>query len=198
MTRHYYLPLVAALICPTGTATAQECVLPESVATARGQGGSMRTPLRVGVVMNEDSSLLRDWVVIHDGRLPLDFQGTPGVRPAYRDRNFEYRTTADVLAAEDLTAFDVRFLTFDVFGERQTTLAATEVVDIPAGTARSFEWAWRITRENDATEHFASIAFVARVRTADGQVHRADYDSVLCVAELFALAATMADLDPGN
>ena len=178
-------------------AAQEKCELPSSVTIASEPGGSVGE-LQGDMTLNSGSTLMRDWVVIHDDRLPVDFDGTPGVVPQYRGRNdIQYETRPTLTAREPATAVNARFITFDVFGEHVTTLGATEVVDLTPGDPRDFQWRWR-SGENDAAKHFASIAFIARVRTADGQVHTADYETILCVAELFALAATVADLDPSG
>ncbi len=176
--------------------SAQACELPDAVNVATADGGSVRTNLGFGIILNEESTLSRDWVVIHDARLPVDFEGTPGATTRY-DNNYEYNVQATLVASQPVTAVNARFIAFDVFGERVTTLGATEVVDLAPGEPSRFDWQWRVG-ENDASRYFASIAFIARVRTADGQVHHADYNTIVCVAELFALAATVADLDPGG
>ena len=132
------------------------------------------------------------------------FEGTPGVTTTYqsgsRFATGEYQYSAQVTlaahASQAVTAFEVRFITFDVFGERMSTLSATEIEDIAPGGQKTFEWRWNLFRENDASRYFASIAFIANVRTADGQVHRANYDSVLDVVRGFAEEATEVDLEP--
>ena len=178
-------------------AAQEKCELPSSVTIASETGGSMEE-MGVGMPLNSGSTLMRDWVVIHDDRLPVDFDGTPGVDPLYVGRSdIRYDTRVILTASEPATAVNARFVTFDVFGEHVTTLGATEVVDLTPGERRAFTWRWRVG-ENDASEHFASIAFIASVRTADGQVHTADYETIVCVVELFALAATVADLDPSG
>ena len=102
-----------------GRAMAQdECTLPEGVRTASGTGGSMRTSLGYGIVLNEQSTLTRDWYVVHDSRLPIDFSGTPGVITLYADRNYRYGADATLLARVPVTAVNVVFMTFDVFGRR--------------------------------------------------------------------------------
>ena len=170
------------------------------VRITRSDGGSIRTELGYGIVLNENSGLRREWVAVH-GDLPLTLEGTPGVTTSYdSSRGGNYRYTADVTVSatsgQSVTAFEVRFITFDIFGERMTTLSATEIVDIVAGGQETFDWRWSLFRENDASEYFASIAFIAKVRTADGQVYVADYDAVLDVVREFAAEATEADLAP--
>ncbi len=174
----------------------QACELPESVTVADADGGSVRTNLGFGIILNEESTLSRDWVVVHDARLPVDFEGTPGTTTRY-ENNYEYNVQATLVASQPVTAVNARFIAFDVFGEHVVTLGATEVVDLAPGEPSRFDWQWRVG-ENDASQHFASVGFIARVRTADGQVHYADFNTIVCVAELFALAATVADLDPGG
>lgn len=174
----------------------QVCELPESVTVATADGGSVRTNLGFGIILNEESTLSREWVVIHDARLPVDFDGTPGTTTRYED-NYEYNVHATLVASQPVTAVNARFIAFDVFGQHVTTLGATEVVDLAPGEPSRFDWEWRVGG-NDASQHFASVGFIARVRTADGQVHHADFNTIVCVAELFALAATVADLDPGG
>ena len=191
--------LLAEVVEGSRLVAQEKCELPSSVTTASGTGGSMRTEMHGIPLLNEGSTLMRDWVVIHDDRLPVDFDGTPGVTTLYNvsDRSYRYGAQATLTASELATAVNARFITFDVFGEHVSTLGATEIVDLTPGDPRTFDWEWR-AGDNDASRHFASIAFIARVRTADGQVYTADYETILCVAELFALAATVADLDPSE
>lgn len=182
----YIVVLTVLATALSGDAQAQEnCSLPPSITVDSGQGDNM----------NRSSSLARESLAILDTDLPINFQRLPAVTTRYVDRGYRFRSDVSLYAEADVTALNVRFLTFDVFGERQTTLGATEIVDIATGEQRAFNWQWRTTA-NDAEEHFASLAFVARVRTADGQVHQANYETVLCVAELYALSVTIADLDP--
>ena len=189
--------LLAGVGEDSGLAAQEKCELPSSVTIASETGGSMQE-MRGGMPLNRGSTLMRDWVVIHDDRLPVDFDGTPGVAPLWVGRSeIQYDTRVTLAASEPATAVNARFVTFDVFGEHVTTLGVTEVVDLTPGEPRAFTWRWRVG-ENDAAEHFASIAFIASVRTADGQVHTADYETIVCVVELFALAATVADLDPSG
>ena len=178
------------------------CELPESITIAEADGGSIRTDLGYGIVVNENSSLSRDWVIIHDSSLPIDFDGTTGVTTVLNSgtgfsSGYNYSVEATMRATDSVTAFNARFLTFDVFGERVRTLGVTEIIDIPSGGSHSFDWRWRVVRESDVSEHFASVGFVAQVRTTDGRVHNANSEAIVCVAVLFALAATLADLDVG-
>ena len=171
--------------------------------TTREEGGSIRTELGFGIVLNEESSLQREWIAVHDN-LPLVFEGTPGVTTSFQSGSryssgeylYSAQATLTAQSSQPVTAFEVRFITFDVFGERMSTLSATEIEDIAPGGKKMFDWRWDLFRENDVSRYFASVAFIANVRTADGQVHRANYGSVLDVVRRFAEEATEADLDP--
>ena len=126
-----------AVLLMAGSLTGQErCTLPKGVTVASDNGGRIRTDLGYGISLNERSTLLREAVVVHDSRLPLDFVGTPVLQMIYDDRDFTYNTDVTVVAAEDVTAFAASFITFNVFGEQVANLGATEVVDIPTGASR--------------------------------------------------------------
>ena len=171
----------------------------EGQTTSKADGGSMRTELGDNIVVNKNSSLRRQWVAFHED-IPLKIEGTPGIDTVYKSQKFrgEYKYTAEATlsATQAVTAFEVRFVNIDVFGQRMKTLSATEVEDIAAGEMNTFKWTWNAFRENDVARFFASVAFIAKVRTADGQVHRASSEAVLDVVQQFAKEATESDLNP--
>ena len=131
--------------------------------TSTADGGSVRIVLSQDNIVNEGSSLRRVWVAVHDD-LPLTINGTPGVKTVYIGgggfitKGYYYVAGATLTAGPDqaVTAFTVKFATIDVFGELMTTF-----------------------REAEVYRYFASIAFIDKVRTADGQVHQADYGAVI-------------------
>ena len=98
-----------------------------------------------------------------------------------------------VRAEEPLAAIRVTFILFDVWGERMRGLRADEVVDVPAGVPTTLTSAWRAS-EHDVAGLFASIAFVSVVRTAAGDVIRADNDYVLEQARMFSASITESEL----
>ena len=173
-----------------------------AVEIIRADGGTIQTSLGFGFgKINPKSALRREYVaVVND--LPVSFRGAPGVTTTYvpngnRSGDYFYvsKTIVVVGGALTVTAFEVRFATFDIFRNRVCTLSATEIEDIPAGERRTYDWKWRLS-EREASEHFASVAFVAQVRTADGQVHVANQIDVLEAVRQFAVEATEADLNP--
>lgn len=169
----------------------------------KADGGTIKTDLGYGIILNENSTLRRQFVAIMDD-LPIEFVGVPGVRTVYEkggrytSGSYEYtsNTTIVVTHGPSVTAFEVRFATFDVFGNRVRTLSATEIEDISVGRQTTYDWKWRLYSENDASKYFASVVWVARVRTSDGRVHFANQKHILDVMRQFSADVTETDLDP--
>jgi hypothetical protein len=97
-------------------------------------------------------------------------------------------------AAQPLRAIQLVFLTFDVWGNHVRTLSYEDVADIPVGR-KTISGQWNLFSENDVEKHYASIAYVARVRLADGHVMDAPTDVVLDEARKFSDKFTAADLE---
>ena len=143
-------------------------------------GGPIQTPMGFGIVLNKESSLSREWIAVHDPALPADLEGTPGIKTKFdlKKEQFTYFCEYTVEAKEPLTAIELRVLTFDIWGNHAKSLSATEVVDVPVGQ-RKFTGEWYVLGENEASEEYASIVYLARVRTASGRVVEADPSRVL-------------------
>ena len=172
----------------------------DTVAITRDDGGSITTHLGYGVAVAKGSSLHREWIAVHDSSFPVDLSGTPGVKTIFEAEKYggEYRYRADfeIATKKAVQAVEVRFLTFDVWGNHVQSLAYEEVVDIPAGENRRLKGEWRIFSENDVEKHYASIAYIARARLADGQVREAKEAPILEEARRFSAKFTAADLEP--
>ena len=125
----------------------------------------------------------REWVAIHDTELPVDLVGTPGVTIVVNTDPYEYRYNAayTISAKEPIVAIQVNFICFDVWGQRTKTLSATDVQDFGVG-GHALDGAWRLFSENEVSEHYASIAYIARVRTKSGEIYAVDTDEVVDVA----------------
>jgi hypothetical protein len=76
------------------------------------------------------------------------------------------------------------------------TLTATEIADISGGGVRQCEGKWNLFSENEACEHYASITYLATIRTALGQVLEADIEPVIAEAKHFSNKFTDSDLEP--
>lgn len=97
--------------------------------------------------------------------------------------------------SEPISAIEVRVLTFDIWGERGTSLVMTEVKDFGPGKHK-LTGTWKLYSENEASEFYAAIAYVARVRTRDGKVLKADVRPVIEQAQKFYAKFAEADLEP--
>ena len=162
---------------------------------ARSSGGSMKTKHGFGF-LNKGSSLEREWVVVNDSALPASITSPTGVKPVSDGRHLRCSAKTTVHVTEAISAIEVRFLTFDVWGNRVRILSASEVVDVPADETYEGDWSWSSFSENEASQFFASIAYVAQVRTHDGRVLRGNVDAVLKEARRFSKEMTEGDLKP--
>jgi hypothetical protein len=163
-------------------------------------GGSVVTNLGYGIAVNKGSSLHRRWFVLNDPTAPLSMIGT-GVTTKYTSGrvsgDYSYEPTGSVTSKVPVTAFEVRFLLFDIWGKHMKTLSSTDVTDLQPGTPFNLETSgsWR-TWESDVSELQTVVAFVAHVRLADGTVWA--YDSASLVREIqeIKLKLTESELAP--
>lgn len=162
----------------------------------RSSGGSIRTDLGYNVVLNKESSLEREWITIHDDTLPVDIVGTTGTTVIYGNSEYNYKSEYSIITKEPVAAIEIRFLTFDLWGNLIQTLTATEIVDLKAGETRNFTGQWSLYSENQASEYYASIAFIAQVRTSAGKVVRPNLKIALDEARKFSSKFAESDLDP--
>lgn len=176
-------------------------VTAESVEVTRASGGSIRTTLSANIVLNSESSLIREWVAVKHVNLPVKLRGTPGVVTRYESGeryssgSYEYSATVEFDVAEPLVAIEICFLTFNVWGEHVRTLNLTEVKDFKAGPNK-LTGTWRIYSENETSEFYASIAYISRARTKDGRVMVGDRAPVIAEAKKFYTKFSESDLDP--
>jgi hypothetical protein len=163
-------------------------------------GGSITTNLKYGIAVAKGSSLRREWIAINYADMPVTLQGTPGVTTVYVSKeyggDFQYAAKLDIVAAVDISAYEIRFLTFDVWGNHVRTLSMTGVEDIASGTKKHLVGAWNVYSENEVEEHYASIAFVAKARLKDGRVVAAPIDAVVEEARRFSAKFAEKDVEP--
>lgn len=179
--------------------TAMPCVS-QGLTVTEAEGGSMKVDLGYNIVLNDASSLKRRWFTIHDSSMPASLQGTTGANARYRRERTvgEYVLDAShsVVARDAVAAYEIRYLTFDVFGSPMQTLSTVAVRDIAAGAMFNDTSTWRLYSEADATAFHTSIAFLAFVRTADGSISSANFDAVLAEARKINSKLTASDLEP--
>lgn len=168
----------------------------------RESGGSVQTELSRTIRLNKDSTLEREFITVIDKSLPAELTSCVGVTTIYKPGadyiagQYMYAAKCDVKAFEDIRAFEIRFLMFNIWGRHVQTLTAAEIADVSAGTIRQCKSEWNLFSENEACEHYASIAYLATIRTATGQVYDADSEIVIAEAKQFSAKFTATNLEP--
>ena len=161
-------------------------------------GGSVVTELGYGVKVNAQSTLMRTWIVVNDSGCPIQL-GRSGIKTVYGDREYNYIPEGSASANEKVTAIDIRFLLFDIFGNHIKTLACKQVKDIQRGMDIDLKniGSWRAL-ENEITELLTVVNFVAQVRTSSGIIW--EYDAKLIDEELLKnkLKVSKNILEPSN
>jgi len=197
--------LAIALLAATSVAYAQQAkAAPPAKATTisieRYEGGSVVTDLGYNISLNKNSSLKREWFVVRDENSPASIEGSAGIQVTYKSSEryssgqYQYNVRYQLKAKEPIAAFEIRVHVLDVFGRLLKTLSASELVDFSG--SQSLDGTWQIWSENEASEAFASVAYVAQVRTASGRVYEADRAAVFDQVRKVARRITEADLEP--
>lgn len=174
-----------------------------AVTMDRYAGTSVATDLGYGIKLNKGSSLKREWFVVRDADAPASVEGDAGVMVNFKAgertsvSQYQYTFGYQVSAKEPITAFELRVHVLDIFGRLLKTLSATEIVDQPIGKM-GFVGTWRIWSENEASEAFASVVYIAKVRTAGGRVYEVDRAAVLDQVRKVSKRITEADLEPSR
>jgi len=166
-------------------------------------GGSIKTSLSATIQINDKSSLNREFIAVHNVSLPVDLVGTPGVRTVYvDDRMGTYRYIAEVpiKVKEAVSAIEYRFILFDIWGDHVRTLTATVIEDLAPDQVKSVSPKWNVpfNSESEVSDHYASIGYIARVRTTAGRVVEADPAAVLNEVRQFSKKFSVADLEPSK
>lgn len=160
-------------------------------------GGTVVTDLGYGIQVNKGSSLQRRWFTVNDPSCPMQLSGT-GIATTYHSSTvsgeYQYQSVGTATIAEAITAFEVRFLLFDVWGEHMRTLSDTDVADhVGEVPLKGSSWhAW----ENEVTEVQTVVSFVARVKKQDGTVWDYDPASFLQQLEKIKVKLTEKELSP--
>ena len=197
--------LAIALLTAATVVSAQQLktappVKATTISIERYEGGSVVTDLGYNISLNKKSSLKREWFVVRDENSPASIVGSAGVQVTYKSGEkyssgqYQYNVTYKLRANEPIAAFEIRVHVLDVFGRLLKTLSASELVDF--SDSSSFDGTWRIWSENEASEAFASVAYIAQVRTASGRVYEADRAAVFDQVRKVARRITEADLEP--
>ena len=124
---------------------------------------------------NAGSSLRKSWVVMDNLNSPLAILDA-GVSVEAWGANLGFRATGRVKARTALSAFEVNFFLFDVFGKAMRILSYDVIKDIDNGVEVPLTGDWSASY-SDANLHTV-VAFVAQVRTMDGSIWRSDEEEI--------------------
>lgn len=91
-------------------------------------GGSAVTELGYGIAVNKGSTLHRRWYVINDPSCPVNL-GVVGIKPVYKS-DLKFKAVGDLTPKVDISAVEVIFVQFDIWGNRERNLSATEIRDL--------------------------------------------------------------------
>lgn len=176
-----------AMVCIASAATCFTVALHADIQATTKDGGSVVVAgdrYGDGSGANQGSTLRRSWVTLDDTTCPLAIVGT-GV--SIRQSNKWFGIAGRVRPREAVSAFEIRFVLLDVFGEHLTSLSKTEIKDLDAGKevilsqmrshGRSVGADWRANWQ-DVREHLTVVSFVAHVRTQEGVVWQYDEKAI--------------------
>jgi hypothetical protein len=158
-------------------------------------GGSVIVHTANGV-LNQNSSLKRRWLAIDDLSSPVRLSRT-GVFPHFDEKEqMQFLVPVGTVSPlQAISAIEVRYLLFDVWGQHLRTLSLTRLADSSTSVdlRESTRWpAW----ESEASQLVTVVAFVARVRTADGHVWASDAEKLAPQLQALGLNVTLDDLTP--
>jgi len=161
-------------------------------------GGNVATKLGYGIEVNKGSTLHRRWYVLNDLSDPIQLSNA-GVNTLYQSSSiggdYEYKPVGTVTSTLPVSAYEIRFLLFDIWGNHMQTLPATTVTDFTGDRSIASDGSWR-TWENDVSELLTVVAFVARARTTDGKLWEYDHKKVLNSLEGIRVKLTENELAP--
>jgi hypothetical protein len=162
--------------------------------------GTVRKILGPNRILNKESTLKQEWITIHDPSIPADFEGNAGIGTVYEagrpSGSFYYVSAYVIKTREALSAIEIRFLIFDVWGDYIRTLSNTSLADIDSGTSKEINAQWNLFSENEASKFYASISYIARVRTKAGRIVEGNRTAVLTEAKKFSQKFKEEDLEP--
>lgn len=162
------------------------------------QGGSIVTNLSFRAQLNKGSSLQRRWFVVNDPSSPVQLNGA-GVKTVYVTNSiggdYSYIPDGTANCTEPVTAYEIRFMLFDIWGDHVKTLSGTQITDSSGQIALKNIGSWRAW-ENDASELMTVVSFVARARKADGSSWEADMPSLLTEIQKVKVRLTENELTP--
>ena len=139
-------------------------------------GDSVVLKLGFGIKVNDGSSLNREWININDASSPIQISEV-GINTVYGSGGYSFKSTGFLTVKEDVTAFEIVHVLYDVFGEHFKTLSNREVIDINTSLDLSKKGSWYAS-ENNVSDFLICVSYVANVRKKDGSIWRYNYNGI--------------------
>lgn len=140
------------------------------------QGSSVETELGYGYSVNKGSSLMRQVITLNDTLCPVQVVDITA-ETTYADRKYRFKSKGWVNPKKPISAYEIHIVLYNVFAEHIKTLSMQDVSDLSSPVSVDGESGW-YADENDVSEYLISVAYVANVRTKDGQLWRYNYKAI--------------------
>ena len=177
--------------------------MPASFDVKEAQGAPLRMPLTGSnrvvsdppkTVLNERSTLSRKAYILNDAKCPVlieDLSATP-----VEGKDWRMVLNGQIRARSAITAADIRFALFDLFGNHVSTKQTLLVEDVGADDVALVVGPSWATSEKEVKVMLTTFAFVAQVRLADGSVWKYDPLDVARALDKLKLRIDPARLEP--
>ena len=157
-------------------------------------------PARMAIgtsVINPDSALMRRGLVINDDSCPIHLNAVAPKTVYDPPRGFRFLSSGEVQFNLSTSAFEIKTVVLDPFGESLQTISLTDISDKEVGAKMTLEGysEWPAS-DREGKTFFSSVSFVASVLTAEGRVWRFDSKGILAEAQRLRLRITSDDLTP--
>jgi hypothetical protein len=167
------------------------------ISTVQVNGGSNITVLGGLIEINSNSSLRRTLYVINDSSSPVVLVDT-GIVTRYDDQ-LKFYPKGHVEASQDIAAFEMVFVIFDVFGDRMYALKYISLEDVSSGDRHEFpQWSAWSADKNDVKEYLTSVSYVSKARTVDGKTWKADFRQIEAEIRQIGIVATAEIVPPDD
>ena len=158
-------------------------------------GGSVAVRTANGM-LNQDSSLKRKWYAIDDKNSPVSLDHA-GVFCRFDEKEkVQYLLPVGTVSPkQSVSAVEVRYLLFDVWGERFRTLSVTRLTDSSTSIDLGDNRRWPVS-QSEVSQFLTVVAFVARVQTEGGRIWKFDADRILAQIRALGKNVRSSELAP--
>lgn len=179
--------------------------MPASFNIKEAQGGPLRMKLTGSnkvvsapppTVLNERSTLARKAFILNDAKCPVIIEELTAA--PVEGKEWQMVLDGQIRVRAAITAVDIRFALFDLFGNHMATHQTLMIEDVAVeNNAMIFGPSWA-TSEKEMKILQSTFAFVAQVRLADGSVWKYDPMDVARALDKLKLRVDPSRLEPAK